>query len=199
MSASQFAEVLNALASLAWPAFAFTTLILLKTEIRGFIARIKKGRAFGAEIDLDNSLDELKVSVDLAKSEIPQDAVALNYDSEKQSFADRVLNEAGTSPLAAFMRLSSELERISNILVEKYDPAESKRKYTLQEAFKRMPVEFVSREVWHSLQMFSKIRIRIVHENYSVTNAEILRAIDIGLSLLSVIEIVTAIVEADAS
>jgi hypothetical protein len=188
---SDFTDVLKALASVAWPAFAFTVLFVLKPEIKDFISRIRKGKVLGAEIDLDQKLDQLKDSVDLAKSEIPNEVAAPTAEVVQAGFADRILNEAGVSPLAAFMRLSSELERVANSLMNDFDPAAKQRKLTLQEAFKRMPVDIISPEIRRSLQMFSSIRNRIVHENYSVTNSEILRAIDIGLNLLFVLEVVT--------
>jgi hypothetical protein len=188
----EFVDFLKALAPFAWPAFAFTALFTLKRELKDFISRIRKGRVLGAEIDLDQTLDEWKASVDLAKSEAPAPEHPVSSDTIQPRFADQILNEAGSSSLAAFMRLSSELERVANNIVADFQPAERRHKMSLQQAIRRMPVEFVSGEIRKSIGMFSSVRNKIVHEYHTVNNAEILRAIDIGLNLLSVLEVVDA-------
>ncbi len=200
---TQLIELLKALSPFAWPAVALIVLFALKPEIRDFFSRLSRLKFWGAEAELGKKLDDLGASVNKASHETVQAApmtepanVSPNtpavpaHEPPTQNFGDVILAEAAVSPLAAFMRLASRLERVANDLVARSEPVDKRRKYPLSEAFRRIPVEFLSADVRASILKFIQVRNLIVHESEAITNTDILRAIDIGLQLLAVVELV---------
>ncbi len=56
---SDWANLLRAIAALLWPIFAFVALFLFRREIRKFLNRIKRGKLFGQEVELEEELKRL--------------------------------------------------------------------------------------------------------------------------------------------
>ncbi len=55
----EFADFLRAVATLLWPIFAFSTLLVFKKEISEIIARLRRGKVLGQEFELSESLEKL--------------------------------------------------------------------------------------------------------------------------------------------
>ena len=46
------AELISAIASLAWPAVIIAIVWLFKTEVRALLSRFRRGKFFGTEVEL---------------------------------------------------------------------------------------------------------------------------------------------------
>jgi hypothetical protein len=60
---TEFAALLNAIATLLWPILAFVLLVMVRKELPDLLGRLRKGKFFGQEVELDKSLDKLQASV----------------------------------------------------------------------------------------------------------------------------------------
>ena len=71
---SDFAALLEAIAALVtplfWPAVVVAVLYLFKDEIRELLGRLRRGVILGQEIELEESLSQLKQTADEAASEV---------------------------------------------------------------------------------------------------------------------------------
>src|SRR5687767_14135244 len=63
-----WSELITAVAALLWPLFAFVALFAFRSELRSLLARIKKGKVLGQEIELQESLAILEVQAQKAVS-----------------------------------------------------------------------------------------------------------------------------------
>lgn len=180
-------KFLNAVASLAWPAFAFVAFFYLKDEIKNLIGRLRRGKILGQEIELDDQLDNLKIAVDSVK-QIASNDPARNDAQQSAAEKDQILGKALASPLETFLRISSELELAINNVLARSGWADSAQKLSVAQAFARLPRNWVADDIAKSIRQFTEIRNRIVHEHHQVTEAEILRAIDIGLDLITIVK-----------
>ena len=64
------AELVRAISTLLWPAFALWLFLTYKEEIRAVLRRIKKGKLFGQEIELEDSLQRLQNEAKQAEIEV---------------------------------------------------------------------------------------------------------------------------------
>jgi hypothetical protein len=51
---SAWADLLRAIAALLWPLLAFVILFLFRREIRDILRKVKRGKFFGQELELDS-------------------------------------------------------------------------------------------------------------------------------------------------
>ena len=62
-SAKDVADLISATASLLWPILAFMVITWFRPELRALLARIRKGKFLGQEIELDQMLDKTNEAV----------------------------------------------------------------------------------------------------------------------------------------
>lgn len=182
------AALISAIASLLWPIFAFAVLALYRRQLGNLIARLRKGKLLGQEIELDESLDKLEQSA----AAVAEEVAALPASAGSTATADLaddpsggILREASRSPKAALLLLASELERearqvlasVGHLKRQKYIPL-SQALEVLQKQFGGLPGHIPS-----SLKLFWEVRNRLVHGGQA-DEEEILRAIDSGLTIL---------------
>lgn len=75
--ATDFSDVLSALADLAWPALLLVALFLFRTEISGLIQRVRKASTPLGSLEIDRELDRAQVSTDRAAESIPEEPAQL--------------------------------------------------------------------------------------------------------------------------
>jgi len=140
-------DVLRGVAYLLWPLVALLAIIVFRPEIRDVLRRIRKGKFFGQEIELDKSLDRLESEVQaLPDIPIPPPApeepdrdievrdsgtgrediqltverlrdTRLPAESSAESDIDDIINQSGSSPRVALILLSATLERSARRLL----------------------------------------------------------------------------------
>lgn len=132
----EYAELIRAIAALLWPVFAFVTLFTLKKQIIGFLERLKKGKVFGQEIELSESLQKLDESAAAVEKEVA--AIPIIVPSKERAEANNevkdILREAARSPKAALILLASDLEREARQLLASLGHPESRRYVPLSQA-----------------------------------------------------------------
>src|SRR6266851_990819 len=107
------AELIRAVAALLWPILAFAVAFGFKPQIANFLKRLRKGKFFGQEVELDEELLQLQTSVVAAEKEvavIPRQEVAGEENASDDPIA-AILAEASKSPKIALMMLGAEIEK----------------------------------------------------------------------------------------
>jgi hypothetical protein len=183
------AELISALASLAWPVVALAIVLWFKPEIRAVLARLRRGKVLGTEFELD----ELQAKTEIAEAKIPivaalpregrLDATATVVPAAQVEI-EEVLREAARLPRLGLMLLSAKIEKAAREMADEavldvqgrsLSPA-SLLNSLLQSG--KLPVEAAD-----ALHLFYQVRNRIVH-GHEADNDEIARAIDSGTRLL---------------
>ena len=141
-----FATLLEAIATILWPIFAFVSLFVFRNQIISFIGRIKKGKLLGHEIELSESLSQLdKSALAVAKqvASFPaQDTGQPISDAQETDLVRDVLHEAARSPKAALILLASNIEREARQLLASVGRLHGRRHVPLIQALEEIDKQF---------------------------------------------------------
>lgn len=190
----EFATLLQALAALLWPTFAFTALFMFRKQIADLLARLKKGKLLGQEIELNESLEKLQQAaqgVQVEVAALPQPTPPPKSEAEQvqdQNIAQRIISEAAISPKAALISLAAELERLARDVLATTGHLRGRRIVPIQQAIAEVHQTYgLAAHVPSSLHHFWDVRNRLIHKGEG-TDEDILRAIDSGLSILRALQ-----------
>jgi hypothetical protein len=191
-TAKDLADLISALASLAWPVAIIAIVNWFRPEIRTFVSRLRKGKFLGTEFELDEL--QAKAEVAEAKADVPTGAViqasagfrgsgTLNADVAQDAI-EEVLREATRSPRLGLMLLSAKMERAARELAEETRLNMPVRPLSLSALIRALvQAEQLSYDDAEALNLFNRVRNRIVH-GHDADDDEIARAIDSGTRLL---------------
>lgn len=190
---NDWAKLLEAIASLGWPAFAFTVVVMFREELNSLLQRIRSGKFFGQEIELDQSLKELSNRTDSAAAETPTFVSSLPSARDKKivgapdDAVRRILEEVPKSPKGALLILGAELERELRELLWSSGWHQGIGKATVTRSIEHLEkLGVVPPNLGSSVRLFLQIRNRLLH-GYGVSDDDVLRAIDIGLTILKTV------------
>lgn len=190
----EFATLLQALAALLWPAFAFTALFVFRKQLTDLLSRLKKGKLLGQEIELDESLDKLQIAAEGVQTEVaalpqPNPLQKTNAQTiQEQTIEQRIIGEAATSPKAALISLAAELERLAREVLASTGHLRGRRFVPIQQAIAELhSTHGLARHVPSSLHHFWDVRNRLIHRGEGA-DEDILRAIDSGLTILRALQ-----------
>ncbi len=191
---TELATLLQAIAALLWPVFAFTTLFVFRSQIADIARRLKKGKLPGQEIELNESLarlDESATSIEKAIAEIPPQATEPQNQQElarEERVVDEIISEAARSPKVALIRLASELEKLARQLLASTGHLNGRRHIPVSQAIAELHQKYgLPRHVPSSLKLFWETRNRLIHGGEG-TDEDILRAVDSGLTILKALQ-----------
>ncbi len=185
------AEMINAIAALLWPIFSLITVVLFKKEISYLIGRIKKGTFLGQEIELTESLQELKQSASLLSEEVAalpshqknQDQEREIEESEENTIKN-IIQKASRSPKAALLLLATEIEKEARQTMACIGLLNGRKSISLVQAINELDEHYgLPRHVSSSLKLFWETRSRIIHGGHE-DEGNIFSAIDSGASIL---------------
>lgn len=187
------AVLLQAVAALLWPAFAFTLLLVFRPHIADLVRRLKRGKVLGQEIELQESL----VLLDKSAASVAREVGALPALSHAQPDAGRlaqeatihsIITEAGRSPKAALILLANELEKLARDMIATSGHLAGRSFIPIHEAISELDRMFgLPRHVPGSLKFFWDARNLLVHGK-DASDDDILRAIDSGLTILKALQ-----------
>jgi hypothetical protein len=189
---TQIADLIRAVAALLWPLFAFYALYRFGPEIKNLVARLKKGKLLGQEIELGESLDRLDRTASAVASEVaavPQLAPAPPPEaSDEGEVVQRVFAAAAQSPKAALLLLAAEIEKQVRQLLASMGLLKGRKNLPLQGAFVELD-EWggLPKHIAASVKLFWDVRNRLVH-GHSAGDGDILRAIDSGITILRALQ-----------
>ena len=192
---SEFATLLQAIAALLWPTFAFTALFIFRSQISDLVKRLKRGKLLGQEIELNDSLDALNKSARSVEQEVAalpapvtSQTTAVGEASPQEDTVRLVLSEAAKSPKAALILLASELEKLALQILFSTGHLQGRRFMPITRAIGELQRTLgLPDHVQSSLQLFWSARNRLVHGGEG-TDEDILRAVDSGLTILKALQ-----------
>jgi uncharacterized protein YutE (UPF0331/DUF86 family) len=210
-NAKDVADLISATASLLWPIIAFTVITWFRPELRALLARIRKGKFLGQEIELDqmlNNTDEAVVEAEETAAEnisVATGTAAATGTAEGTSSAavqaapiddrteidavqneiEEVLREAARSPRIGLMLLSSKMDRAARDLALAIGLNVGSRGGAPLSLLIRelVQAERITRQDANALGLFNQVRNQIVH-GHDADDNEVARAIDSGTRLL---------------
>jgi hypothetical protein len=183
-------SLIQAIASLLWPLVALWALFMFREQIKDVLARIRKGKVLGQEIELRDTLTALDTAAVAAASEIseipPSSEAAVTQMADPTSEIDRILADASRSPRIALMVLATEIER------ELRQTLAASGQTLANMSFPSAVRDFVRLAnlppaLLASLDLFWKVRSQLVHGRNADPD-DIARAIDSGLTILKAIK-----------
>jgi len=205
------ADLLRAIAALAWPAFAVWVFHTYNEEIRGLLRRLKKGKLFGQEIELEEPLKKLEQDAKKAKDAVPaiegiayaKDTLTTNEKGESSANAaapaeeqraknddeiEKILSEAGRSPKAALLLLAAQVEKKLRDLLLGTGWNKGRRIDGIRQGVDILgELELIHPTVISAARAFTVMRSRLIH-GHVATDDDILRAIDSGITILRTLE-----------
>ncbi len=190
---SEFAALLQAIAAILWPIFAFVTLFVFKSQIAEIARRLKRGKLLGQEIELNASLNHLHESAVLVEREVaalpPPAATPSSKDILSADIVQRrITSEAARSPHGALLMLSGELEILTRQILASTGRMQNRQYVPFSRAIAELHSEFKLPDQVHiALDVFRNVRNRLLHEGRG-TDEDILRAIDSGLTILKALQ-----------
>jgi hypothetical protein len=188
----QIADLVRAVAALLWPLFAFYALYRFGPDIKSLAARLKKGKLFGQEIELGESLDRLDRTAAAGASEVaavPQLGSGSTADGpDEAEIVQRVLAAATQSPKAALLLLASEIEKQVRQLLASTGLHRGRKNIPLHQAFAELDKwGSLPRHVAASVKLFWDVRNRLVH-GQTASDDDTLRVIDSGVTILRALQ-----------
>lgn len=185
------ANLIKAIAALLWPLLGFVVLFLFKQQIRELLRRLKKGKLFGQEVELEASLKQLDASAVAVSSEVSQLPIAVSKPqlmNAEMDTAQEILKLSAASPKAALSILSATIEKETRDLVAVSGHLKGRTHLGLRGAIEVIAATSgLPPHVAGSLKHFNDVRNRIVH-GHGATNDDVLRALDSGITILKALQ-----------
>ena len=200
--------LIKALASLGWPAFAFTALFIFRYQIGNAIDRLIKAKIMGQEIELSEELKQLNkiaikaqdsaspdISVPIVPSIVPEvdhtqettKGEIVPGNEELYAVVKDILKQAKDSPKVALMSLSAELDKAARHAIARRGLLRGRRAISMREALGELRQYGFPDVMALSIKIFGDVRDQIVH-GHNATDDEILQAIDSGLVILKAVD-----------
>ena len=181
------AELMKAIATLLWPIFAFVALYIFKPQIAVLLGRLKKGKIFGQDFELTDSLNKLtKSTVELEKETAALPILETTHEEfETYNVVKEILSETAHSPKTALILLASYLERDARQLLASMGHLKGQQNIPLSKAIEVLDKQVcgLPGHVPSSLKFFSEARNKLIHGG-EASPEDILRAIDSGITIL---------------
>ncbi|MBF0362783.1 MAG: hypothetical protein HQK49_17320 [Oligoflexia bacterium] len=178
---SNIIESIKAISQIAWPLVTLVIINKFKEDISYFIRQIKECDLFGNKFKL-NELDKLYESVSASHD---KNVPTPKLDTRK---GDDIIELCKFNPKLGVIKMYTTIEKSLLNLVENLIPKEYKAEPLHILLSKAVDNNYIPLEIVQSFNSIQMIRNKIIHESNDISQNEISKFIDIGLSLLETIE-----------
>lgn len=185
-------ELIVALSKLLWSVLPFIFIWIFRSEIAKLLTRVKKGKVFGQEFELEPLVNNFQGVVKEAELEIPDKVIDVEKIEERDQILDtdikEVLKVSEINPEIGIMRLSSLFEKDIRIIANSLGDFSTDRKVSARKHLQLLvDKNRLPKHTSESLNIFWNLRNRIVHGHGEQDKHNVLRVLDIGLNLLKTI------------
>jgi hypothetical protein len=192
---AQFAQLLQAIAAILWPLFAFAALFTFRPQISQLLRRIKRGKLLGQEIELEESLTLLQSSAVKVEREVaalpvqPAEQAAHKIVAATETVIERIVGEAVYSPKVALIMLAAELEKEARHKLAETGLLKGRQYLQLTTALAELDKQFggLPRHVSDAIKLFWNVRSRLIH-GAPASDEDVVRAVDSGLTILKALQ-----------
>jgi hypothetical protein len=186
----QVAQILRAIASLAWPGFAFTALFVFRRQLIRVLDRLDKLKIKTKDFELEADLSALKSSADATMKELPQLRPALEtriagpeQEEAIEAIIKSTLQEATTAPKVALLTLRAELEKQAMQGLATRGMLRGRPVVPLVQALSELRQYGIPPSLEPSVRLLDEVSNTIIH-GVAGTDADVLRALDSGIAIL---------------
>ena len=173
-------DLIISISHLLWPIVVLVCIIIFKKEISSLLTRIKKGKFFGQELELNNEIEKFETITEQALKTVTK-------NSNKQiniqdTFTHSRDNNLVSNIIEISRKVEDELYNISGaygILKDVHNKSISYISKKLAES------NIINETVFDSVIKFWQLRNQIVHKNYEGEEYQLKKISEIGFSLLS--------------
>lgn len=180
-------EWMRAAAEFAWPVVATMAIFIFRSDIQGLLKRVVRGRLLGQEFELTELQDIAKEAEDSVVEIEPADP---QEQAERRNVEETILREATHEPTLSLIRLAAAIERELRVLGASLGlpavarPRSVHHSVDILEKRGAVPASTAS-----AVRVFWNVRNQLVHGG-EASKAELLTAVDIGLSILRTLQAV---------
>ena len=177
-----------------WPLVTIYAIRVFKPDLKKALMRLKKATFLGGnEVEFSDEVEELNENVKRGREEVSDTVFSMEENEEKSIQLNQDMNEifeaARINPEIGIMKLSSILEREVRTLAVRFL---GQQHPNLKMSFLKLCQILISENylpphIAQSLKVFSELRNKIVHGNISKGDENVIKVLDIGLSLLETI------------
>lgn len=182
-----WALLIDAISNLLWPLLVLLIVLLFKEQISSILSRLKKGKIFGQEIELEDELKELDKATNAAKQEI----VVEDKDKKDNKLniqyteIEKIIKLASLNPESAIINLAILIEKQLINIVAAWGGSSSVRSVSVMKILQNLEThKAIPSNLIISIRNFWKIRNRIVHSFEHISKRELLSFVDSGLAIL---------------
>lgn len=182
-------HLISAIAALLWPVIVIILIFLYRADIPFFIRRLKKGKLFGQEFELDSELNGLKESAAAATVEVEtlpkSDGRIIDFETEKSidAIIKSILDVAVNTPKLALISLAAELEKQTRQALATRGLLVGRSSVPVSKGLNELARYGFPPNLSGSLSLFLDVRNKIVH-GHEATDDDAIRAIDSGICIL---------------
>lgn len=182
-------ELIISLSKLAWPIFTFTFILIFRKNISSLLPRLKKGKLFGQEFELDSFKEQVQKTESEVQKRLSDVEKYKKIDTEESDDSQIILKAATADPKLGIIQLATIIEKNIRLLAGSLGFIDVKSTISVKQIFKIL-VESgdVPKHAIKSLQIFWELRNKIVHGRNVKDTKMILEILDIGLDLLKSIK-----------
>lgn len=190
---ADIAGLIRAVAALLWPALGIYVVIKHEKQLRDLLARLRKGKLLGQEIELDSSLKELHSQATLAQeqstppeqpAEMP-DGIDVGDEGRDEdeftTFENEILVSAKESPTVALMQLAAKVERLASDIWSDLDDGSYPSRVHGRQLLERLS-HVLPASTSAAVRTFWNVRNLIVHGR-DADDEDVISAVDSGLLL----------------
>jgi uncharacterized protein YutE (UPF0331/DUF86 family) len=172
-------EVIRIIPSLFWQIIILIALFIYKKEIILFLKKIKKGSFFWNDFELSNDIDKLETKVEKIKENTP-----INSEIFWKNNSDWGINFDWDRKMV-LIQIAIEIEKeIKKIMLSTWW-SNNQNVISVKQSFLFLIKNWaLPNNLSSSIDIFLDIRNKIIHSHWMVSDDEILRMVDLWLSLL---------------
>ncbi len=182
-------ELIIAISKILWPIIVLVIVIVFKNEIASLFKRLRKGKLFGQELELDNEIKEFDKATNKASESIAEDSNITKDTDKDTKRTDEILKSSIDDPIIGIVMLSREIEKeLLNIAASSgllKDLQNKSVAYTFQVLVERKQL---ADSILKSVKIFWDLRNKIVHGKEIDDEKQIIRVLDIGINLLNTLK-----------
>ena len=187
-------DLIRAGATLLWPLIVLVLALVFRSDITAILARLRRGKFLGQELELEPTVEKLSKNVEIAKAN-PRDSKAMPLPESVKGAMDAdeagILEAAKPSPELGIIKLASVLEREMRTIVGSLGLLEGRKGMTALRLMDLMiSKDLLPKGTGESIRIFQDLRNRIVHGRGKANEREVLRTLDIGLALLRRVKVI---------
>lgn len=179
-------QLIVAISQLLWPILVLLLVLLFRKEISGILKRLKKGKFFGQEVEMEKEISEFKTITEKASESLPKED---NISKETDSHIKLILSKSSEDPKIGIIMLSREIEKELTKITASMGLLSDLKNKSAKQSFELLEERnYIAKSVLESVKVFWDLRNQIIHGKEVEDNRQLIQVLDIGVTLLNILK-----------